>query len=118
MDLAQRFHADGAIVAEFTELQVILAHRGFVWLEIETAGRAAHGSRPDLGVDAISKMGRVLVELEKLDQFLRLNPSHALLGSGSLRASLIRGGANSPPIPSIVFSLLNGGQFQAKPPKK
>ena len=92
MDLVKRFHADGAIVAEFTELQLILAHRGFVWLEVETLGKAAHGSRPDLGVDAIVKMGKVLVELEKLDRHLRANPTHPLLGSGSLHASLIQGG--------------------------
>ena len=91
-DLAKRFHADGAIVAEFTELQLILAHRGFVWLEVETRGRAAHGSRPDLGIDAIVKMGKVLVELEKRDQDLRSNLTHPLLGSGSLHASLIKGG--------------------------
>lgn len=92
MDLAKRFRADGAIVAEFTELQLILAHRGFVWLEVETIGRAAHGSRPDLGLDAIVKMGKVLSEMEKLDQSLRSNPTHPLLGSGSLHASLITGG--------------------------
>lgn len=92
MDLAKRFHADGAIVAEFTELQLILTHRGFVWLEIETIGKAAHGSRPDLGVDAIVKMGKVLTEIEKLDETLRANPTHPLLGSGSLHASLINGG--------------------------
>ena len=92
MDLAQRLHADAAIVAEFTELQLILAHRGFVWLEVETIGRAAHGSRPDLGVDAIVKMGKVLTEMEKLDQTLRSNRAHPLLGSGSLHASLIQGG--------------------------
>ena len=92
MDLAKRFHADGAIVAEFTELQLILAHRGFVWLEVETIGKAAHGSRPDLGVDAIVKMGTVLTAMEKLDQTLRANPTHPLLGSGSLHASLIQGG--------------------------
>jgi acetylornithine deacetylase len=92
MDLATRYRADGAIVAEFTELQLILAHRGFVWLDIETIGKAAHGSRPDLGVDAIVKMGKVLVEIEKLDLRLRSNPTHRLLGSGSLHASLIQGG--------------------------
>ena len=91
-DLAQRYRADGAIVAEFTELQLILAHRGFVWLEMETIGKAAHGSRPDLGIDAIVKMGKVLTEIEKLDQKLRSNPTHPLLGSGSLHASLIQGG--------------------------
>jgi acetylornithine deacetylase len=71
---------------------LILAHRGFVWLEVETIGRAAHGSRPDLGVDAIVKMGKVLAEIEKLDLALRSNPTHPLLGSGSLHASLIHGG--------------------------
>ena len=92
MDLAKRFQADAAIVAEFTELQLILAHRGFVWFEIETIGKAAHGSRPDLGVDAIVKMGKVLTEIDSLDQRLRANPTHPLLGSGSLHASLISGG--------------------------
>jgi len=92
IDIAKRFHADGAIVAEFTELQLILAHRGFVWLEVETIGKAAHGSRPDLGVDAIAKMGKVLVEVENLDNKLRSNPTHPLLGSGSVHASLIKGG--------------------------
>ena len=91
-DLARRYRADGAIVAEFTELQLILAHRGFVWLEVETIGKAAHGSRPDLGIDAIVKMGKVLTEIEKLDQKLRSNRTHPLLGSGSLHASLIQGG--------------------------
>jgi len=90
--LTNRYRADGAIVAEFTELRLVPAHKGFVWLEIETTGRAAHGSRPDLGVDAIAKMGPVLVELEKLDRELRAHPTHPLLGSGSLHASLIEGG--------------------------
>jgi len=92
MDIARRYHADAAIVAEFTEMNLILAHKGFVWLDIETIGVAAHGSRPDLGVDAIAKMGGVLVELEKLDRNLRSHPAHKLLGSGSLHASLIHGG--------------------------
>ena len=91
-EIAKRTHADGAIVAEFTELQLILAHKGFIWFDIESIGRAAHGSRPDLGVDAIVHMGHVLVELQELDQTLRSNPTHPLLGSGSLHASLIRGG--------------------------
>jgi acetylornithine deacetylase len=91
-EVARHYHAEGAIVAEFTELQVILAHKGFVWFDVESIGRAAHGSRPDLGVDAIAHMGRVLVELEALGQTLREEPTHPLLGSGSVHASLIRGG--------------------------
>jgi acetylornithine deacetylase len=90
--IAERFEADAAIVAEPTELRLALAHRGFVAFELETAGRAAHGSRPDLGIDAIALMGHALVRLEALDRRLRSVPSHALLGSGSLHASLISGG--------------------------
>jgi acetylornithine deacetylase len=90
--LAPRFKADGAIVAEFTELKMIVAHKGFVWLEVETTGTAAHGSRPDLGVDAIVKMGRVLGAIEQLDNKLRMQPVHPLLWSGSVHASLIKGG--------------------------
>ncbi|MGI8780520.1 MAG: M20/M25/M40 family metallo-hydrolase, partial [Solirubrobacteraceae bacterium] len=62
--------ADAAIVTEPTELDLIVAHRGFVWAEIEVSGRAAHGSRPHLGVDAIVKTGPVLTALGELDAAL------------------------------------------------
>ena len=58
--VARGCRADAAIVAEPTELRVVVAHKGFVWMEVETTGRAAHGSRPDLGEDAIVAMGHVL----------------------------------------------------------
>lgn len=90
--VVKNWHADAAIVTEPTELQICVAHKGFVWLQVETTGVAAHGSRPELGIDAIAKMGHVLVGLEKLDRDLRANPTHKLLKSGSLHASLIRGG--------------------------
>ena len=90
--IVKRWHADAAIVTEPTGLEICIAHKGFIWLEVETRGIAAHGSRPDLGVDAIVKMGKVLVGLEELDRSLRSAPSHHLLGSGSLHASLILGG--------------------------
>ncbi len=85
-------HADAAIVVEPTELRVAIAHRGFVGFEIETAGVAAHGSRPDLGVDAIARMGPILVALAELDERLQGGPSHPLVGAASLHASLIAGG--------------------------
>lgn len=84
--------ADAAIVTEPTELRIVVAHRGFAHLEVEVQGRAAHGGRPDLGIDAIAKTGRVLVGIEELDRRLRANPTHAYLGSGSIHASLIEGG--------------------------
>jgi acetylornithine deacetylase len=90
--VAERYRADAAIVSEPTEMRLALAHKGFVGFEVETKGRAAHGSRPDLGVDAIAHMGHVLVGIEALDRRLRASPTHPLLGSGSLHASVIEGG--------------------------
>jgi len=90
--IVKRWRTDAAIVTEPTELNICTAHKGFAWLDVETEGIAAHGSRPDLGVDAIVKMGKVLVGLEELDRSLRAAPSHRLLGSGSVHASLIQGG--------------------------
>ena len=90
--IAERLRADAAIVAEPTEERIAIAHKGFAWIEIETQGVAAHGSRPDLGEDAIARMGRVLVSLEALDQALRVRAGHPLLGSGSIHASTIEGG--------------------------
>lgn len=83
---------DFALVTEPTNLKVCSTHKGFAWLEVSTEGIAAHGSRPSEGVDAIRAMARVLQELELLDKRLQSGPAHALLGTGSLHASLIQGG--------------------------
>ncbi len=87
-----RNRTDFAIVTEPTDERLAIAHRGFVGFEIETEGFAAHGSRPDLGVDAIARMGLVLCRLEELSARLASGTSHALLGTGSVHASLIEGG--------------------------
>jgi acetylornithine deacetylase/succinyl-diaminopimelate desuccinylase-like protein len=83
--------ADAAVVTEPTELEVAVAHKGFIWAEIEVTGRAAHGSRPHLGVDAIVKAGPVLTALGALDRELT-GREHPLLGRGSVHASTISGG--------------------------
>jgi acetylornithine deacetylase len=88
----KRIRADAAIVTEPTALDLCIAHKGFSWHEITTTGRAAHGSRPDLGIDGIAHMGRVLNRLEALQAELSRRTPHALLGHGSLHASLISGG--------------------------
>lgn len=91
--IAETVTADAAVVTEPTGLGVAIAHRGFVWLELETRGRAAHGSRYDLGVDAITRMGPPLVAIDELDKRLREREEiHPLLGGASLHASLIEGG--------------------------
>ncbi|MBI4410206.1 MAG: M20/M25/M40 family metallo-hydrolase [Gemmatimonadetes bacterium] len=91
-DLLAAIRPDAAIVTEPTELRLCLAHKGFAWLEVETLGRAAHGSRFEEGVDANMRMGRFLVELEALERRLRASPPHPLLGPPSLHAAVLRGG--------------------------
>ena len=90
--LVRRWRADAAVVAEPTGLDVAVAHKGFQWVTVRTRGRAAHGSRPQEGRDAILRMGRVLAGLEALDRELQQRPMHPLLGSPSLHASTIEGG--------------------------
>jgi acetylornithine deacetylase len=94
-EVLRHVRADAAIVTEPTELRVCLAHRGFSWIEVETLGIAAHGSRFDLGVDANMRMGRFLARLDKLEQELRTRPAHALVGPPSLHAAVLRGGTGT-----------------------
>ena len=96
----QRWPADAVLIAEPTELAISIAHRGFVWLEFEVIGVAAHGSRPQLGIDAIVKTGKALVALDALDRELRARQRHDLLGSGSLHASTIEGGEEISMVPA------------------
>jgi acetylornithine deacetylase/succinyl-diaminopimelate desuccinylase family protein len=90
--LVTRWRADAGVVTEPTDLQIAIGHKGFCWVEVETRGRAAHGSRPNDGRDAILRMGRVLYELEQLDRRLQAGSAHPLMGAASLHASLIGGG--------------------------
>jgi acetylornithine deacetylase len=91
-EVLRHVRADAAIVVEPTELKLAIAHKGFAGFEVETEGVAAHGSRPHLGVDAIAKMGPVLVALKELDERVQAGRRHPLVGPGSLHASLIEGG--------------------------
>jgi acetylornithine deacetylase len=89
--LASGLRADAAIVTEPTHGEIVIAHKGFVWTEITVHGRAAHGSMPEKGVDAIVAAAPVLTRLGELDEALAAAP-HPLLGRGSVHASLISGG--------------------------
>jgi len=84
--------AEAAIVTEPTGLAICPAHRGFVWLEIAVHGHAAHGSRFDIGVDAIRHAARVLVELDRHEREVLVRRTHPLLGRASLHASTVEGG--------------------------
>ncbi|MSR07068.1 MAG: ArgE/DapE family deacylase [Gemmatimonadetes bacterium] len=91
-DLVPRYPVAGAIVTEPTALDLCLAHKGFAWFEVEITGRAAHGSRFELGIDANMRMGRFLAELDEFEHELRARKPHPLVGPPSLHAATLQGG--------------------------
>lgn len=90
--IAAGIRADAAIVTEPTRLAFMPAHKGFAWLQAILHGRAAHGSRWDIGIDAIRHAGLLLAELDRVDREDLPRRRHGLLGRASLHASSIEGG--------------------------
>jgi acetylornithine deacetylase len=84
--------ADLAVVAEPTSLAVMPAHKGFAWVEAAFRGTAAHGSRPEVGVDAIRHASALLQEMDALEASLSRRTPHPLLGHGSFHTGTIQGG--------------------------
>lgn len=98
--------ADMAVVCEPTCLAVMPAHKGFVWIEAAFAGRAAHGSRPELGVDAIRHAGLYLAALDAYAAALEERDRHPLLAHGSFHSGTIRGGTAESVYPDACTLLL------------
>lgn len=86
--------AHAAIVTEPTRLAICPAHRGFAWLDVAVHGRAAHGSRYDIGVDAVSHAALLLAELDDYQRTTlgATSRAHPLLGRASIHAGVISGG--------------------------
>ena len=99
--LVEGMEVDAAIVCEPTEFQVLVAHKGFAWIDIETRGVAAHGSAWQIGVDAIAKMGKVQVGLESLQEESLMKRSHRLVGPPSIHSSIIEGGRELSTYPDL-----------------
>jgi acetylornithine deacetylase len=97
--LARGVRADAAVVTEPTRLAVCPAHRGFAWLDVTVHGRAAHGSRYDIGVDAIVLAGLLLAELDLVEREVLPSRPHPLLGRASLHAATIAGGVGASTYP-------------------
>jgi acetylornithine deacetylase len=91
--------ADLAIVGEPTSLQVVTAHKGNIWLQMETHGRSAHGSRPELGRNAIHAMARVVEVIETEYATALRRRRHPLLGHATVNVGTIRGGTQANIVP-------------------
>ena len=92
-DFVRRHKADACILTEPSEGRLILAHKGFLWAEVTTRGRAAHGSRWDLGVSAIARMAGIIAALEQFDAATLRRRTHPLAGPASMHSAMIQGGA-------------------------
>jgi acetylornithine deacetylase len=95
----EHVRADAAVVTEPTRHEAIVAHKGFAWADIVVEGTAAHGSRPELGVDAIVHSAAVLAALGALDAELAARDRHPVLGRGSVHAGTIEGGSEQSSYP-------------------
>ena len=96
-----KFKADLAIVGEPTRLQVVTAHKGSLWLELETRGKAAHGATPQFGKNAIHEMARI-VDLLETDYAARLRKrKHKLLGHATVNVGTISGGTQPNIVPDL-----------------
>jgi acetylornithine deacetylase len=91
-DFVARYRSDACIVTEPSEGRLILAHKGFVWAEVETRGVAAHGSRWQDGVSAVHRMGRIIAALDDFDRNVLRTRTHPLLGPASLHCAMVSGG--------------------------
>jgi acetylornithine deacetylase len=91
--LERGVRADACVVTEPTRLAIAPAHKGFTWTEVTFTGRAAHGSRHDVGIDAIRHAGLFLAELDRLEREELVRHMHPLLGQASLHAASVSGGS-------------------------
>ncbi|MFX0115630.1 MAG: ArgE/DapE family deacylase [Candidatus Hodarchaeota archaeon] len=90
--IIKEYSADAAIVCEPTDLELVIAHKGFAWIKVDVLGKAAHGSLPSEGIDAIVKAGKFLAKMDQYEKSELAKKSHPLLGAPSIHASLINGG--------------------------
>lgn len=104
---ASRFKADFAIVGEPTRCKMVTAHKGAVWLKLETHGKAAHAARPELGRNAVYEMARICTLLETQYTAQLLKRKHALLGHGTINVGAIRAGQQPNIVPSHCTALID-----------
>lgn len=82
---------DGIVVGEPTRLELGVCHKGLLWIEAEVKGEAAHGSQPELGINAIQRLIEWLDPFAELEQLVK-GVSHERLGSGSVSLNMLSGG--------------------------
>lgn len=95
--LLEALHAEGvrpaaAVVTEPTRLAVVPVHKGFAGIEVVVTGRAAHGSRHDLGRDANRDAAALLMAVDRFEREVLAGRTHPRLGRASIHAGMVTGG--------------------------
>ena len=101
------YRADLAIVGEPTRLKLVTAHKGVLWLELRTRGKAAHGARPELGVNAVHEMARAVDLVETLYASRLRKRNHRLLGRATVNIGAMHGGNQPNIVPASCTALLD-----------
>lgn len=96
--IIKEYSSDAAIVGEPTSLNIAIAHKGYAWIDVEVKGKAAHGSVPEKGIDAIVKASKLVSRLSNLAQGYASN-EHPLLGGPKMHMSTIQGGTEWAVVP-------------------
>ena len=117
-EVLRTLSADAALVIEPSSLELTTAHRGFAWFELCLTGLAAHGSQPELGVDAIWHAGLALRALDELRQQLNSAPAHATLGHGAVRVSKIVGGDDAATVAARCVLTLERRMLPGESPER
>jgi len=104
--IVEEYKADFAVVGEPTELQLGIAHKGFVWVKLKVRGKAAHGSVPEQGVDAIEKAAHLINALEVLRYEYMRRPKHRFLGEPKIHMGTISGGTQPSVVPGLCELVL------------
>ena len=92
-DFVKRHRVDACVLTEPSDLKLMTVHKGFLWGKISLSGKSAHGSRWDLGESAITKVGSLLMSLDKFDREILRKREEDLVGPASMHVSLIEGGS-------------------------
>jgi acetylornithine deacetylase len=106
---------DACLVGEPTDLDLAVAHRGYALVDVTLTGRAAHSSQPQLGVNAVAHLGRLLAAVEARDAELQQARAHPLVGSGSLQATTVSGGSSAFVLPDSAHALVERRTLPGEP---
>jgi len=106
--------ADACILTEPSEGDLVLAHKGFAWFEVSVRGRAAHGSRFDLGDSAIENAAAFVAAARRFDREVLRQRTAALVGPASQHVAMVAGGRAGRPTPSVASSASNAARFRGR----